>query len=196
MNTLIITGSARKKGHTNNMVDILVKKLDGNIEFVDAYELQKEKNISPCLDCRFCWKTPNCCIKDDMQEIYEKIEWADNIVFATPMYFHTVTAPLKIIIDRCQVYWASWVRKDKKEIFSKNGIILMSGGAPSFEEQFLAGEIVLKGVLGDINANYLGKVVFPNTDRDNILTNKEKINEIEELALILNKKYEEGITLI
>ena len=74
-----------------------------------------------------------------MQEIYQKLEEADNIILASPMYFHSITGRMKALIDRFQVYWAGHVRGDMPEKPLRKGAILMVGGAPAFENQFLGG---------------------------------------------------------
>ena len=70
MKTLVIFGAARQKGHTKQMVDLFLEHLDGEKEIIDAYRT----DVKPCMDCRYCWKTKACAIKDGMQEIYQKIE--------------------------------------------------------------------------------------------------------------------------
>lgn len=60
----------------------------------------RDKNIRPCDGCYSCTKTGKCNINDDMQEIYDKFIEADGIIFGTPVYFCTVSAQAKIIIDR------------------------------------------------------------------------------------------------
>lgn len=160
LKTLILFASPRKNGHTMQMVKTLTQNLNGEIELLDCYS---EKNILPCIDCRSCRKNFACAINDGMQAIYHKIDTADNIVIASPIYFFTVTAPLKAIIDRCQIYWQAASRKET--IARKKGIILLTGGAPSFTNQFLGGTLVLKSFLREINAEFLGEVLLPNTDK-------------------------------
>ncbi|MGL5956182.1 MAG: flavodoxin family protein [Brevinema sp.] len=184
--TLIFFGAARIKGHTKRLLDIFCEHLEGDVEILDAYRIQySDKAIAPCTDCRYCWRTRACSIKDSMTDIYQKIDDADNIIFASPMYFHSVTGPLKTIIDRLQVFWASHVRKDKPEHPLKKGGIIMVGGAPSFPNQFLAGEIVLAGTLKDIDAECLGTVCMPNSDHDSIDTHPE----IREKLIAFAKKF-------
>ena len=184
MKTLAIIGSARPKGHSRSMLDFLIKELDGEIEIIDAYKTP----IKPCIDCRYCWEKRGCSIKDDMQEIYKKADEADNIILAAPMYFHSVPGPMKILIDRLQVYWAGHLRNDMPEGFVKKGAILMVGGAPAFDNQFLAGEIVMKGVLGDLSADCVGIVTFSNSDKDNPIDSDEIKSSINEITRILNLK--------
>jgi len=178
MNILAFTGSARKKGFTNRMLQHVLERIDGTKEIVSAYEIE----AAPCKDCRYCWRKRGCTIQDAMQEIYRKIDEADLIIFSSPVYFHTVTGPLKTIIDRLQMYWAGSLRKDKELEKKKLGAILLCGGAPPFENQFLGAEIVLRGVLGDLNANCLGVVTMENTDR--VIFEKETrvLTDLEQLA--------------
>lgn len=132
MKTLVIIGAARPNGHTRKMVDLFLENLDGEKEIIDAYRT----DVKPCMDCRYCWKTKACVIKDGMQDIYQKIEEADNILLASPMYFHSITGRMKALIDRFQVYWAGHVRGDMPEKPLRKGAILMVGGAPPLRISF------------------------------------------------------------
>ena len=94
MKTLILNGSPRVHGDTVSLINELTKSLDGEYRIVDAYR----SNISPCLDCRFCWENSGCAIKDEMQEIYSYIEDCDNIVIASPIYFSELTGKMDCLI--------------------------------------------------------------------------------------------------
>lgn len=180
MKTLVLFGSARENGHTREVLDLFLENIGGDYEIIDAYRLEGE--IKPCTDCRYCFSKNDCVIKDDMIDIYEKIEECDNLVLATPIYFHSISGKLKVIIDRLQPYWAGIIRKDKPKNFRKTGCILMVGGARPFENQFLGGELVLKGVLKDLSINFIGQVCFSNTDRDSLETRTDIQKEIIDLA--------------
>ena len=180
MKTLVLFGSARANGHTKAMLDLFLETLGGEVEIIDAYRTELE--IAPCKDCRFYWHKNGCSIKDGMVSVYEKLEEADNIVLASPIYFHSISGKLKTIIDRLQPYWASCLRKDKPEAFRKTGSILMVGGAPSFENQFLGGDLVLKNLLKDMSIHFTGEVTLPNSDRDSLETRPDIADEIRALA--------------
>ena len=166
MKTLVIFGAARQKGHTKQMVDLFLEHLDGEKEIIDAYRT----DVKPCMDC-----------------LYQKIEAVDNIVLASPMYFHSVTGRMKVLIDRLQVYWAGHVRNDMPEKFTKKGAILMVGGAPAFENQFLGGELVLKNLLNDLSTEFLGEVCLPNSDRDSLETRPDLAEAVVKLAEKMNE---------
>lgn len=186
MKTLVLFGSARLKGHTKAMVDLFLENLDGEKEIIDAYRLE---NVAPCKDCRFCWHKKGCSIKDGMQEIYQKVEEADNIILASPMYFHSITGKLKTLIDRLQVYWAGHVRNDMPEAPVHKGAILMVGGAPAFENQFLGGELVFKNLFNDLSTECLGEVCLPNSDHDSLETRPDIAEAVVALAKKMNESY-------
>lgn len=185
MRTLIFFGSARKKGNTKDMLNLFLENLSGKVDVIDAYRTE----VKGCIDCRYCWENRGCSIDDDMQNIYPLIDKADNIVFAHPLYFNSVPGPLKNIIDRCQVYWASRRRKDRAQILDKKGILLLCGGAPSYDNQFKAAEIVLEGVLKDMKADILGQIFVPNTDKVPVMQNEKAKKKINELTKRLNEYY-------
>ena len=69
MKTHIFNGSPRTHGDTLSLFNRLTQSLDGEYRVVDAYR----SNISPCLDCRYCWKNSGCAINDEVQTIYQKM---------------------------------------------------------------------------------------------------------------------------
>ena len=99
MKILAVSCSPRKNGNT---IAMLEKALDGAREDGADVELYSVagKNIQPCDGCWGCTKTGRCHIKDDMQELYEKLIAADGIIFGTPIYFWGMTAQAKAVIDR------------------------------------------------------------------------------------------------
>ena len=59
------------------------------------------KKISPCVGCGYCKKNKTwCCIKDDMQEIFDKIAHADGLLVASPVYVMTATPQIHAIASR------------------------------------------------------------------------------------------------
>lgn len=81
--TLIINGSPRPNGNTVTLINELKKHLEGEIMELSAFR----SKIAPCVDCRGCWETAKCVVKDEMQVIYE--DDFDNIVIASPVYYGT-----------------------------------------------------------------------------------------------------------
>lgn len=102
MKVLCLLGSPRKDGNTAALLNSLIMGLNENSKAdVESIYLHGLK-ISPCSSCDACHILPDaqCAIKDDMQYLYPKVEKADIIVFATPIYWWNVSAQVKLFIDR------------------------------------------------------------------------------------------------
>ena len=99
MNILILSGSPRKGGNTESLVEAFAKGAaeHHHVEIVSV----RDYKVSPCLGCNACFKTNGICAqKDDMAVIYEKMSQADMLVIASPVYFYSISAQLKTVIDR------------------------------------------------------------------------------------------------
>ncbi len=125
MKTLIINGSPRINGNTESLIHIIKEGLVGEYKVLDAYRC----NISPCMDCRYCWENCGCAIEDEMQEIYDYIQVCDNILIASPIYFSELTGKVLDVGSRLQIYYsARMIRNDKVNIKPKKGAVLLVGG--------------------------------------------------------------------
>jgi len=109
MNIVGISGSPRDK-NTNYMLKTVLDATRQNYELIAL----KDKDIKPCNACGGCYKSYKCIIKDDMQNLYDKLLKADAIVLGSPTYFDNVSALMKIFIDRCLSLYLSEKLKDKK----------------------------------------------------------------------------------
>ncbi len=101
-NALIIFGSPRrKKGHTYELLTTFIHGMqEGGIE-VEMIDLL-DYTIRPCSGCFSCWtKTPGSCIhQDDMSELLQKLDRAECVVYAQPLYVFTVPGIMKNFLDR------------------------------------------------------------------------------------------------
>lgn len=95
-----IVGSARK----GNGLALTKAALEGAAEAGAETELIRlaDLQIKPCLDCGFCKQPGNkyCVQKDGMQQVFEKIEAADGVIFSAPVYFGRANATFLGFIDR------------------------------------------------------------------------------------------------
>ncbi len=110
---LILSGSPRKNGNSDILCNEFAR---GAIEA--GHEVEKirvaEKNIGYCRGCYACRDTGVCAIKDDMTEVLQKMIDADVIVLASPVYFYSIDAQLKALIDRTV---ARWLEVKNKEFY-------------------------------------------------------------------------------
>lgn len=68
-----------------------------DVEFINL----KGKEIKFCIGCLSCQKTLKCVQKDDMADLIGKVQNADAIIFATPIYYYEMSGQLKTFLDRC-----------------------------------------------------------------------------------------------
>jgi len=104
MYILGISGSPRKNGNTDILLD---KALQGARSARAKTEKITLNNltISPCQECANMPEDGTCKIRDDFQKLYEKIKIADGVILASPIFFGSLSAQVKIMIDRFQCLW-------------------------------------------------------------------------------------------
>lgn len=108
---LILSGSPRKNGNSDILCDEFAR---GAAEA--GHEVEKiriaEKKIGYCHACYACRGTGVCAIKDDMAEIMQKMIDCDVMVLASPVYFYSIDAQLKAVIDRSVARWTEVKEKE------------------------------------------------------------------------------------
>lgn len=100
-----ISTSPRLKGNS----DLLLRQALAGSEAAGAeteYIRLRDLNIAPCIECNSCYKKGACVVEDDYQMLSSKMLEADRLIFATPIFFMSVCAQAKALIDRCQCLWA------------------------------------------------------------------------------------------
>ena len=96
---LLLSSSPRRGGNSDMLCDQFMLGAEAAGNQTEKIFL-KDKNINYCLGCGACQKTGSCVQKDDMKEIMDKMVDADVIVMATPVYFYSMSAQMKTLIDR------------------------------------------------------------------------------------------------
>lgn len=102
---LCVAGSPRRQGNSEQLLDACVIGIEEAGGLADRLVIA-ESDVGPCIACGACAKAGICIVADGMDAIYPRIDAADAIVVASPVYFATVPAVLKALYDRCQPYWA------------------------------------------------------------------------------------------
>lgn len=97
---LAIVSSPRKGGNSELLVDRFVEGAKESGHLVEKICL-RDKKIAPCIACEACLGNGGTCVqKDDMAEILPMIINAEVIVLSTPVYYYSICAQLKMMIDR------------------------------------------------------------------------------------------------
>lgn len=98
-NILVIQGGGRPKGNTAQLIDSFVKGAVDAGNSVEVVSLMKNE-VKGCLGCNTCRYGKPCVQKDSFNDLVPKIKAADCLVFASPLYFWTVSARIKAFIER------------------------------------------------------------------------------------------------
>lgn len=181
--TLILNGSPRVAGDTVSLINKLIENLNGEFKIVDAYRC----NISPCVDCRYCWKNSGCSIDDEMQEVYKYIEDCDNIVIASPIYFSELTGKLLDVGSRLQTYFCStYFRKEKPIKRKKKGAVILVGGGDGRIEKPYETACTL---LHHVNCFDIHDVVYSfNTNVVPAIQDEQAVDGVKGIAHFLNRE--------
>ena len=128
------------------------------------FESLKNKNIQFCLGCLACQKNFKCVLQDDVAELIEKVQYADVIVFATPIYYYEMSGLLKTFLDRCNPLYSRnnqfmnvYLLKtsaDDAEIASDGAVKGIEGWVSCFEQSQFAGVLACGGLEESKDAYY------------------------------------------
>ena len=110
MKIMAIYGSPRREGNTSLLLKQAVagaRQAGAEVEEVVLRDLR----MSPCLELYGCKKDGRCIIRDDFQRVYDQLLACQALMLASPIFFYTVSAHTKILMDRCQSLWVKkyWI---------------------------------------------------------------------------------------
>jgi len=130
MDIIAVFGSPRRKGNTSTLLNHAVKGAEDAGALVEKIVLRDCK-ISPCLEIYGCKETGRCSIKDDFHQVVDKLMACKGIMLASPIFFYTVSAHTKILMDRCQSLWVKkyWVDQTpyRKTTPTRKGLFISAG---------------------------------------------------------------------
>lgn len=182
LKTLIINGSPRKNGDTMALVNEMKKYLDGDIKIVHTYF----DNISPCIDCRFCWRNDTCSINDEMQDIYKLLDEVDNVIIASPLHFSELTGKLLSFASRLQYFYVlGCIRKEIRfKLKKKNSVLIITGGGDGSPKPAISRANI---IFRQINAELIGTIFSLQTNDIHAKEDVEALNKAKEFAIQLNE---------
>jgi multimeric flavodoxin WrbA len=102
MNVVAFNGSARAKGNTAILLNLVLDELNNEGIETELVSLAG-KTLSGCRGCRKCFETKDgrCAVTGDMlNDCIDKMRAADGILLGSPTYFSDVTAGMKALIER------------------------------------------------------------------------------------------------
>lgn len=144
MNILILNGSPRTSGNTAALVKGFKEGALSKGHQVNVINVGKLR-LNGCVACEYCHEKGNgkCIVKDDMQQIYEGLDKADMVVFASPVYYWGFSGQLQSAITR---FYAPNVPKARKYA------LLLSSQSPGVYDGIISQYRSMLGYFGAENA--------------------------------------------
>ena len=161
---VVITGSPRKNGNSFAMTDAFIKAAEEKGNTVTRFDAALKK-VGGCRACETCYSTGKACtFDDDFNTIAPAILEADVIVFTMPVYWYSIPAQIKGVIDRIFSFVVSGKDISGKECAlitccEEEDMSVMDGVRIPMERMCalnkwkMVGEVLIPGVLnvGDID---------------------------------------------
>ena len=177
---LVLLGSPRRKGNSGILAGKIAEGAKAAGAGVDTVFLHGLK-ISPCRACFDCQKPKSrgCSIRDDMQPLYRRMLNADAWVLASPVYWFTMSAQMKLWMDRCLAFGA--YAKDPFE--GKRIAVAMSyGGEDPFDSGCVNALRTFQDAYNYVGAKMVGMVYGSAMEAGDIKANKALLKEAKELG--------------
>lgn len=186
MKILGIGGSPRKGGNS----DILLgRALEGARSEGASVEkiILNDLDIKPCQECRGCDETGICVLEDDMKSVYEKMDEADGVIIASPIFFGSLSAQTKMMIDRFQCAWVrKYILKKKAPLAKKRKGLFLCVSAWNKKEFFENAKAIIKTFFITMDIDCFGEQYCPRVDaKASIVKNKEALDKAFDLGASL-----------
>lgn len=161
---VVITGSPRKNGNSFAMTEAFIKAAEEKGHTVTRFDAAL-KSVGGCRACGTCFKTGKACsFDDDFNMIAPAILEADAVVFTMPVYWYSIPAQIKGVIDRLFSFVVGGKDISGKSCAliaccEENDVSVMDGVRIPIERSaalmkwHMSGEVLVPGVLdpGDID---------------------------------------------
>lgn len=171
---VILIGSPRKNGNTEILSDAYIKGAVSAGNTVKKICLGQKK-ISPCIDCKYCYRNDGkCIIQDDMEEVYEELTKADVIVLASPVYFYGFSAQLKCCIDR--------MHNPVRNKFKIKHAVLLSVCADEGLEVFEPMLVMYQAIIKYLDWKDFGQILIDGVEDKGTVVEHVKLKEAELLG--------------
>ena len=152
---LVLKSSPRTNGNSSTLADRVTTGARESGAAVEVFNLS-EMDIRPCDACNECRETGGVCVVgDEMQVLYPRLRDSDAIVLASPIYWFTISAQLKLCIDR----WYALQSPEGNELRGKQfGIILTYGDSDLYNSGGINAIHTFESMFRYIQADIVGIV--------------------------------------
>jgi multimeric flavodoxin WrbA len=191
MNICGIVGSPKKDGNVDLLVSQVLK--GARSQGAETHKIHvNDLHIKPCQSCGVDPYPKYCLFDDDMKVIYEALESCDAVVLGSPVYFDTVSAQTKLMIDRVNCLMPYVERPDGSFDFErrikkrKKGVFIAVAGADQDFNTILA---TVNGFFNWTNVELVETILYSHDDNEvgGVKNNKERMNYAFEVGIRLAK---------
>jgi multimeric flavodoxin WrbA len=125
-----VYGSPRRRGNTATLMKAAVAGARAAGAAVDEIVLRDLK-VSPCLEIYSCREGGECRIRDDFQEVRDRVLGAAGLMLASPIFYYAVSAHTKILMDRFHSLWVkrAWAEPPQSPPAERRKGLFISTGA-------------------------------------------------------------------
>ncbi|UCG79391.1 MAG: flavodoxin family protein [Nitrospirota bacterium] len=172
MKVLAILGSPRADGNSERLLKEAVRGIEEEGHAITVLR-PSEMDLSPCTNCGECDNTGECIIDDDMSRVYEAIRSHERFIVASPIFFFSVSAQLKALIDRCQAFWCEKYLLGKpvpEGPQGRKGLLIMVGGMKR-EIGFKCGDATVTAFFRTINVPEHSVLSYQQVDAKGAINN-------------------------
>jgi multimeric flavodoxin WrbA len=189
-----IVGSPKKNGNVDLLVSQVLKGASNQGSKTHKIYLNELK-IKPCQSCGVDPYPKHCLFDDDMKIVYDVLEFCDVVVLGSPVYFDTVSAQTKLMIDRvnCLMPYVKspdgsygFERRIKKR---KKGVFVAVAGV---DQEFNTILTTVKGFFNWTNIELVETILYSHDDDEvgGVKNNKERMSYVFEVGTQIVKNNE------
>lgn len=146
-----LNGSYRKGGTIDSAIDEILAAARASGALTEKIYLTDQR-LQMCKNCRICTQEAGvrrglCVLEDDMDAILDRIEAADVLVIGSPVNFATVTAVMKVFLERlvCYAYWpwGTAAPKTRNPRHAKRAVVIAASAAPALPARWSSNVVKL-----------------------------------------------------
>lgn len=184
-----IVGSPKKDGNVDLLVTQVLK--GANSRKVETCKIYlNDMQIKPCQSCGVDPYPKHCFFDDDMSEIYDALQTCDAVVLGSPIYFDTVSAQAKLMIDRCNCLMPYIKKPDGTYGFERRikkrkiGILVVASG---IDQEFDTIQATINGFFNWANIELEEIIAYPHADSE--------IGSVKSNKQIMNRAFQIGVQI-
>ena len=185
MAILGIYGSPRAGGNSDILLDKALEAAEQTGKQVERAYVRR-MIFDACTECGSCDSTGRCILKDDMIPFYDRMNEAEAIIVATPIFFYGPPAMLKALMDRSQALWCGRALrkpKDQWKDYQKGPGYILAVGATKGDNLFIPLDLMFKYFYDALDRKYADGLKLRRVDgKGDVLNNPEMLEQAAELG--------------